>query len=126
MRPLSSGGFWNAAKDCESYPSSFAPSVPTRGAPNRSTAPRGLSAALIDHLVGTDEEGRRDRHSERSCGSHVDDELELRRLLDRQVSGLLAAQDAIRVDREAHVGGALVGAVARQPARVAVFAPAEH
>src|ERR1051325_4007809 len=43
------------------------------------------SAALFDHLVGAHEDGLGNRKIERLCGSLVDNEFELRRLLDREI-----------------------------------------
>src|ERR1700704_2084954 len=57
------------------------------------TPPRSL-----DHLIGPLQEGGRDRQAERLCGLEVDDEIELRRLLDGQVGGLGALQDSVNVD----------------------------
>src|SRR5262249_41505232 len=53
---------------------------------------------LFDHLVGTRQQCRGNFESERLRGLQVDDELELRRLLHRQVTGLLALENARRVD----------------------------
>ena len=41
------------------------------------------SLALLDDLVGADEQQRRDRQAERCGRLEVDDQLELHRLLDR-------------------------------------------
>ena len=45
---------------------------------------------LLDHLVGGGEQALRHSETEYSCGLHVDDELELDGLHDRQVRGLSA------------------------------------
>src|SRR5258705_2250754 len=42
-------------------------------------------AILLDHLVGTEEERGRNDNTERLGGLEADDELELRRLLHRQI-----------------------------------------
>jgi hypothetical protein len=52
-----------------------------------------MSCCLFDNLVDAGEDRFRDRDSERRGGFEVDDELELDRLLDRDVSGLGALED---------------------------------
>ena len=46
------------------------------------------SAASLDHLGGAGEEGRRDRQAERVGGLEIQDQLEVRGLLDRKVARL--------------------------------------
>ena len=43
---------------------------------------------LLNDSVGPRQHLRRNRHADLLCGFQIDDELKLRRLLDRQVSGL--------------------------------------
>ena len=57
-------------------------------------------AQSFDDLVDAQQERFRDREAERLRGLEVDDQLELARLLHRQVGGLRALQDPV------HVGGA--------------------
>jgi hypothetical protein len=58
--------------------------------------------ASLDHLVGTSEEGRRHFQAKRLGGLQIDDEIELGRLLDREVSGLCSAHNLVDI-----FGGAL-------------------
>ncbi len=51
----------------------------------------------LDYLIGTSEQGRRHFDAERLGGRQVDDEIELDRLLDRQVGRLCPAQDLIDI-----------------------------
>src|SRR5215468_4820530 len=57
---------------------------------------------LLDDLVRPRQHRRRDREAERLGGLEVDHQLELRRLLDRKVSGLGTLEDLVDVE-----GGAL-------------------
>src|SRR4029079_18652656 len=54
---------------------------------------------LFDHLVGNAEQPGREGKAERLGGLHVDHQLELSRLLDRQLSHLGAPEDAVNVVR---------------------------
>ena len=56
---------------------------------------------LLDYLVGGHEQSLWHGEAERLCGPETDDQLELRRLLNRQVGGLLAVEDAIHVTSRA-------------------------
>src|SRR5262249_29031156 len=58
------------------------------------------SAASFDHHVGAREQRRRDLKAERPGRLQVDDELEFRRLQDRQVGGLGALEDLTGVGAE--------------------------
>ncbi len=63
--------------------------------------PDSCSAAkveLFDHLVGASEQGERHGDAERLRRLQVDNQLDLGRLLHRQVGKLFAFQDAARVD----------------------------
>jgi len=55
------------------------------------------SVASLDHLVGGSEQSWCHRETERSRCLEINDQLELARLLDRKVGGLLALEDAIDI-----------------------------
>ena len=57
----------------------------------------GSKPVLFDQLVGAQEEGLRDRQPERLGGLEIDDQLELRRLLDRKIGRLGTLQDSVDV-----------------------------
>src|SRR6516225_2026511 len=52
-------------------------------------------ASSLDHLVGASKQRRRNLVTERLCGRKVYDEIELSRLLDRDISRLRAAQNLV-------------------------------
>src|SRR5215813_3512170 len=54
---------------------------------------------LLDHLVRPQQQRLRNGQSESLGRFHVDDKLELRRLLDRKVAGSRASQDFVYVPR---------------------------
>src|SRR5204863_6253277 len=60
----------------------------------------GRSLALLDNLLGAHQHRLRYREAERLGGLQVDDQLEGRRLLDRQVGGLSAFEDLSRVSAD--------------------------
>jgi hypothetical protein len=47
----------------------------------------------VDYLVGARKQRRRDCQAERLCSPEIDDKLELRRLLDRQIGGFFAVKN---------------------------------
>src|SRR5215468_557970 len=57
-----------------------------------SDAARGPSTPSFDHLVGAREQRIRHGKTERPCGRQVDDQIELGRLLDREISWTRPAQ----------------------------------
>src|SRR6516164_4885847 len=50
---------------------------------------------LFDHLVSAGEKGRRNLEAERLCDPEIDDQLELGRLLRRQIRWLGALEDLV-------------------------------
>src|SRR5215471_8337841 len=72
--------------------------------------------ASLDHLVGAGEQSRRHVVAERLSGFGVDHQLELARLLDRQIRWLGALEDATGIDAELTIRVREAGSVAHQPA----------
>ena len=56
-----------------------------------------LAGALLDYLIGSQQERRRNRQPEHLRGLEVDHQLKLGGLLDREFSGLSALQDLVHV-----------------------------
>src|SRR5207248_11004618 len=68
----------------------------------RSTGADGPQAAvratpLLNHFVSAQQHGLRNREAERLGSLHVDDELELGRLFDRQIGRLRAFEDLVDI-----------------------------
>src|SRR5262249_54089270 len=68
-----------------------------RSAVWHSDAARGPSTPSLDYLVSTQQKRLWNRQAERLGGCNVDDEIELRRLLDRDVARLRATQNLIDI-----------------------------
>ena len=66
-----------------------------------------IEGGLLDHLIGADQERRRNGEAQQFCSLAVDDQLKLRRLLDRQVGGFGALEDPV------HISGGATDAVDR-------------
>src|SRR5262247_979890 len=77
--------------------------------------------ALFNHLIRPQQQRRRDGEAEGFGGLEVDDEFELRRLLDRQITWLRAFEDFVDERRTVvkHLGN--VRPVAYQPAFLSKF-----
>src|SRR5262245_33698399 len=72
--------------------------------------------SLFNDLVGTAEQRKRYRQSQRPGGFEIDDQFDPRRLDDREVGGLLTSENAARVDASLPERVRDVSAVAHQPA----------
>src|SRR6516162_10439975 len=81
---------------------------------------------LLDHLVGYREHVRRDSEAKRLGSLHVDDQLKLARLHDRQVRWLRTIQDPGRIDADLAIGFGQTIAVAHQPALHHIFPKMVH
>src|SRR5215469_6988264 len=79
----------------------------------RQTLARAIPA--FDHLVGAGEKCRRHSQADSFCGFHVDDQLELRWLLDGQVGRLGAFKDLIDITRTLAVKVNFRGLIGHQP-----------
>jgi len=70
----------------------------------------------FDHLVGQIEHARRNGQAERLGGLEIDDQLECRRLLDRQIGGLGALEDLSDINADLAKGAGKTGSIADQAA----------
>src|SRR4029077_5512206 len=82
----------------------------------RTLAPQ-QTASLFDHLVGGDQQARRNGQAKCLRRFEVDDGFELRRRLHRKVSGLCATQDAVNKRRPLSMQIDEVSPVAHETAR---------
>src|ERR1700756_5592504 len=69
---------------------------------------------LFDHLVSTAKYRNRDGDTQRFGGLKVDHELDLRRLLDRQISGPVAFEDSASVSSKQSIVFYFTAAIAHQ------------
>jgi len=77
---------------------------------------------LLDDLIGSGEQHRRNFGPERLRGAQIEHQFEQRGLQDRQFGRLGAAQDATGVDTALAIGVLDTGAIAEQAADRSVFA----
>ena len=70
---------------------------------------RILLSRLVNDLVGTGEDRRRDGKAERSRGIEIDDQPEFTGRLDRQIGGMRAIEDLVDVTRRAAEQIAVIG-----------------
>src|SRR5205823_7276669 len=98
---------------CAARPPLAAPWRQTAAALRRREARAGRDASL-DDLVGAGEERLRHGQAQRLGGLQVDDQLELGRLLYRQVGRLLALEDLPGVSADLAEGGGEARPVAEQ------------
>src|SRR5262245_54253121 len=85
-----------------------------------------LAAPLLDHLIGSGEDRRRDGQPEGFGGLEVDDELELGRLLDRQIGGLGTLENLVHVNGSAPVEVKNVRAIRHEATGVDMELQGEH
>ena len=81
---------------------------------------------LLDHLVGARKARRGNRNADFSRRAEVDDHLELRRLLDRQIGGLGTLCNSIHVVGKAAGKSSEVWTVGNETTSLDKLATAEH
>src|SRR5438477_8202171 len=79
-------------------------------------------AHSLDHLVGAAEQREREGDAERIGGFEIEHQLDVHRLLHRQVGGLGALEYAADIDASEALRVVDAGAVAHQPAGLRVLA----
>ena len=80
------------------------PSGPSRGCAVSLRSATSRHRGSFDHIVGAGEQRRRHVEAERLGGLQVEHELELGQLHDRQVSGLIACENAAGIDAHLAIG----------------------
>ena len=85
-------------------------------------------AGSFDHLVGAGKQRRRDVEAERLGGVEVDEQLDFRGLLDRQVRRLLALEDLSGVNSDLMRAATYVDRILRgeRPADLPVQTPTKY
>src|SRR5262250_1107709 len=107
-----------SAQRARSYEGIEHPVNPTAA---RRSWPRWSGTRLLDHVVCLEEKRLRNGEAEGFRSLEVDDQLELRRLLDRQVAGLRALENLVHVDGGAPPLVAHTGSIGHQAARLNVL-----
>src|SRR5438094_7546792 len=107
-----------SAWSARSYEGIEHPAKPTAA---RRSWPRWSGTRLLDHVVCLEEKRLRNGEAEGFRSLEVDDQLELRRLLDGQVAGLGALEDLVHVDGGAPPLVAQTGPIGHQAARLHVL-----
>ena len=80
--------------------------------------PTAAKFSLLDHLVGASDNRRRKFKAERLGRPEINDQLKLRRLLDRQISGPRPLEDLVDEPGGAIIESRIVHAVAQEPAHL--------
>src|SRR5215468_6582608 len=88
-------GVWHKSLVSRTLAGSTRPSV---ACPASSCTPERWHRASVDDLIRPQQQRLRDGEPERLGGLEVDDQRELRGLLDRQVTGLGALEDLVDID----------------------------
>src|SRR4029450_1051903 len=82
--------------------------------------------SLIDHLVRPLEQRLGNRQSERLRDLHVDNQVELRGLLDRQASGLRALENLVDEERRAPMHQLTIGSVEQERPGIRVLSESPY
>src|SRR5882724_5141305 len=104
---------WSSRRSC----------VLTHWPPPRGAADRHR---LLDHLIRPRQQRRRDRQAEGLGGLEVDDQLELRRLLDGQIARLGALENLVHVGRGAPKQISKVRSIGHKAPGIDILPPWKH
>src|SRR5215470_14028342 len=87
---------------------------------------RAHARGLLDQLIRTSEQRRRNGQAQRLRGLEIDDQREFRRLLDRKITGLGTPENLVDVGRGAAMHLRLVGPVRHQETRLRLQSAPAH